>query len=164
MDERFGQSLERFRTVWQRMAVPSQPPETDRMPPGPPPPPEGGEQVRLHLFLERETALLSLYRALSRRTRNGAAGRLLSDTHRHIHRLQVEYFLLTGDSLALPPGREPPAGVLPLLRRAYLSEGELAQQYEAAGTGPLQELYRGRVKTANAHRDILRGMIARALG
>ena len=164
MDEQFGQSLERFRTVWQRVAVPSQPPETDRMPPGPPPFPTGGEQVRLRLFLERETELLSLYRALSRRTKNGAAGRLLSDTQRHLRRLQMEYFLLTGDTLAPPPGREAPAGVLPLLRRAYLSEGDLAQQYEAAGTGPLQELYRGRVKTANAHRETLRGMIAKVLG
>ena len=164
MDERFDRSLERFRTVWQRVAVPSQLPETDRMPPGPPPPPEEGEQARLRLFLERETELLSLYRALSRRTGNGAAGRLLSDTQKHLRRLQLEYFLLTGDTLAAPSRREPPAGVLPLLRRAYLSEGELAEQYEAAGTGPLQELYLARAKTANVRRETLRGMIARALG
>lgn len=164
MDEQFSHSLERFRSVWQRVAVPPLPPETDRTPPGPPPPPAGGEQTRLRLFLERETELLSLYRALSRRTKNSAAGRLFSDTQRHLRRLQMEYFLLSGDSLALPPGREPPAGVLPLLRRAYLSEGDLAEQYEAAGTGPLRELYLGRVKSAHSHRETLRAMIARALG
>ena len=164
MDERFGQSLERFSAVWQRVAAPSQPPETDWMPPGPPPLPAGGEQARLQMFLERETELLSLYRALSRRTGNGAARQLFSDTQKHLRRLQVEYFLLTGDTFAPPPGRDPPAGILPLLRRAYLLEGELSGQYEAAGTGPLQELYQCRVKTANAHREILRGMIAKALG
>ena len=163
MDERFDQSLERFRSVWQRVAVPSQPPETNRMLPPAPPPPEEGEQARLHLFLERETELLSLYRALSRRTGNSAAGRLFSDTQKHLRRLQTEYFLLTGDTLA-PPGQKSPAGVLPLLRRAYLSEGELAEQYEAVDTSPLRELYQGRAETARSHRETLRRMIARALG
>ena len=164
MDEQLGRSLERFRSVWQRVAPSPEAQMPDRTPPGPPPLPAGGEQARLQLFLERETELLGLYRALSRRTRNGAVGRLFSDTQRHLRGLQMEYFLLTGDSFAPPPGREPPAGVLPLLRRAYLSEGELAEQYEAAGTGPLRELYLGRVKTARFHREALRGMIARALG
>lgn len=164
MDERFDQSMERFRSVWQRVSMPSQPPETDQTPPEFLPSHMGGEQTRLQLFLERETELLSLYRALSRRTGNGAAGRLFSDTQKHLRRLQMEYFLLTGDTLGLPPGREPPAGILPLLRRAYLLEGELSEQYEAAGTGPLQELYLARAKTANARRGTLRGMIARALG
>ena len=158
MDKQFSQSMERFRSVWQRVALPLQPQETEM------PPPAGGEQARLQLFLERETELLSLYRALSRRTGNGAAGRLLSDTQKHLRRLQLEYFLLTGDTLAPLPGREPPAGILPLLRRAYLFEGELAEQYEAAANGPLQKLYLYRAKAAYAHRESLRGIIARALG
>ena len=160
MDEQFSHSLERFASVWQRVAPPPELPEMPELPPLP----VGGGQARIALFLERETELLSLYRALSRRTKNGAAGRLLSDTQKYLRRLQVEHFLLTGDSFALPPGREAPAGVLPLLRRAYLLEGELAEQYEAAANGPLRELYRGRVKTANAHRETLRGMIAKVLG
>ena len=164
MDEQFGRSLERFRSVWQRVAVSPQPPEPNRTLPGSAPPPAGGEQARIALFLKRETELLSLYHALSRRSRNSAAGRLLSDTQKHLRRLQLEYFLLTGDSLAPPPGPDPPAGVLPLLREAYLLEGDLAEQYEAAGTGPLRELYLGRAKAANSHREALRGIIARALG
>lgn len=157
MDERFAPGLERFGPVWQRVTSPSRPPE-------PPPSPAGGGQARIRLFLERETELLTLYRALSRRTRNAMAGRLLSDTQKHLRRLQTEYFLLTGDSFAPPPGREPPPGILPLLRRAYLMEGELAEQYEAAGTDPLRELYRDRAKTARSRQGTLRGMIARALG
>ena len=165
MDEQLTHSLERFRSVWQRVAPSPDPVEADRTPPGPPPPPPTeGEQTRLQLFLERETELLSLYRALSRRTRNSMAGRLLSDTQRHLRRLQLEYFLLTGDSFAPLSRREPPAGVLPLLRGAYLSEGDLAEQYEAVTNTPLRELYLGRVKTANAHRETLRGMIAKVLG
>lgn len=164
MDEGINQSLERFRSVWQRVAVPSQPPETEQTLPPVSPSPGEGEQARLRLFLERETELLSLYRALSRRTGNSAAGRLFSDTQKHLRRLQTEYFLLTGDTLAPPPGQKPPAGVLPLLRRAYLSEGELAEQYEAAGTGPLRELYLARAEATRSRRETLRGMIARALG
>ena len=158
MDEQFSQSMERFRSVWQRVAVPSQPRETET------PPPAGDEQTRLRLFLERETELLSLYCALSRYTRNNTAGRMLSDTQRHLRRLQLEYFLLAGDTFALPPGREAPAGVLPLLRRAYLLEEELAEQYEAAANTPLRELYLCRARAARSHRDALRGLIARALG
>ena len=157
MDEQFARSLERFGPVWQRVTASSEPVEP-RASFG------DGEQARLRLFLERETVLLSLYRALLRRTGNGAARRLLSDTQKHLRRLQLEFFLLTGDSLAIPPGREAPAGVLPLLRRAYLFEGELAEQYEAAANGPLQELYLDRAKAARSHREALRGMIARALG
>ena len=164
MDEQFGHSLERFRSVWQRVAVSPDPSAQNWTLPEPPPPPTEGEKTRVQLFLERETELLSLYRALSRRTGNSAAGRLFSDTQKHLRSLQLEYFLLTGDSFAPPPGQEPPAGVLPLLRRAYLSEGELAEQYEAAENSPLRELYRGRVKAARSHQGTLRGMIAKALG
>ena len=164
MDEQFDRSLERFQSVWQRVVVPSPPPEIDWTPLGPPSLPEEGKQARLRLFLERETELLSLYRALSRRTGNSVAGRLFSDTQKHLRRLQVEYFLLTGDSLAPPPGQKPPAGILPLLRGAYLLEGELTEQYEAAANGPLRELYQSRIKTARSHQETLRGMIARALG
>ena len=164
MDEQFNRSLERFRCVWQRVAASPQPPEPDWTPLGALPPPTGGEQPRLQMFLEQETELLYLYRALSRRTGNSAAGRLFSDTQKHLRRLQLEYFLLTGDSLASPSGQKPPPGVLPLLRGAYLLEGDLAGQYEAADAGPLRELYQSRAETARSHRGTLRGMIARALG
>ena len=86
---------------------------------------------RLKKYIEDEQRSMALYTCLARRF-GGRRGEMLramsADEGRHLRAMQMEYYLLTGDSLPTSPAEVSGDG-WELLRKAYAGEGEAAEGY-----------------------------------
>lgn len=148
----------------------------ERAAPAAPEPVTAGEKPvgagELGTFILRAAAAGGMYGFLAGRTGEARTRRALlglcgqeRDTEK---RLQTEYLLLTGDTLALPPSRPGAPYLLRALRDAYEAELKNAAAYEsAAGALPrcaLRELYRELAARERAHAALLRGVIGRSVG
>ena len=163
MDDDILHGLEQFEHVWRRVRAASDSPS-----PPAPPRPDDGEQLRQ--FIEAEAADAAFYSALARRCTGAGRAvltRLCAQERCHLRQLQMEYFLLTGDSCTPPRACPVTGGVISALRMAYLDELEGTEQYlEAAArtaSKPLQALYTQLAKEERQHAAALRGLIGRVL-
>lgn len=164
-DNHIKESLEHFDSVWQRVSAcaSGQTALAEAHSPG-------AETVWLRAFIEAEYTGMTFYNGLARRTRGPSSAALTgmaADSRRRMCLLQLEYFLLTGDSFS-PRGAKPAVnGLLTGLRQAYISEGVKARKYiEAsalAGSADLRELYRANAAEGEKHQRTLRGIIAKAM-
>ena len=88
--------------------------------------------ARLEGYIESEAYSAALYAALATRCGGSRAGMLRAmgeDERRHLKAMQMEYYLLTGDSRC--PGKiRISADTQELLRSAYSGEGDAAEGYE----------------------------------
>lgn len=160
MEEKTVFDLGGFDQVWRRVngGAPSLPPQ-----------PQSTGAATLRSFIERASEAAAFYAALS--ARSGGAmrtlRRLAAEEREHLRRLQVEYFLKSGDTCA--PGRSCPmrGSVLGDLRKAYLGELANAEQFRSAAqtaeTPELAALYRELAEAEAAHAAALRGLIAAAM-
>ena len=127
---------------------------------------------QLRHFMDREASDARFYREMAKACRNGPAKRLFldlaQDERDHLRKLQIEYFLLTGDTYV--PNAHMPAipSLLAALRQAYLDEEESARAYDAAArTEPnsqLAALYAELAESERRHRARVRDQITRILG
>ena len=89
-----------------------------------------------------------------------------ADERRHLSALEMEHFMLTGDSAAAPKSTYPKteSGFLSALRAAALAEAESAAEHEKAAQergGELGAVCAAISKDDAEHARVLRGMIAR---
>jgi hypothetical protein len=161
MDDDILRSLESFERVWKRVSV---------TPEGPPEPPRPDDAALLRQFIEAEAADTAFYAALAKRCTGKGRGvltKLSAQERCHLRRLQMEYFLLTGDSCAPPHSCPAPGGTLSALRMAYLDELAGGEQYlDAAGhtaNANLQALYIELAEDERCHAVLLRELIGQAL-
>lgn len=123
----------------------------------------------LGAFILRAAGAGGMYGALAGKTAAARTRRelleLSSQERDTEKRLQTEYLLLTGDTLALPPSRPGASGLLRALRDSYEAELKNAAAYDAAaGALPaLRELFRKLAARERAHAAVLRGIIARTI-
>ena len=120
MDESVYTGLECFESVWRRVTG-----ETES---------EDGAD-RLRRLIQAESDAAALCSALARRCTGAAAAlsSIAADDARHAALLQLELFLLTGDTFA-PERRVTDAqGVLSALRSGYLAKRQSEREYRALG-------------------------------
>lgn len=163
MNREIRESLKNFDRVWQRVSGADGGAAL--------PPAEGNEADRLRRFVLDASGAGEYYRLMARRTKGGAQKQLLAmaaEERKMLGRLQMEYFLLTGDTLTPKtpgPSRE---GLLSQLRRCYMNEGLVARAAAAAARNCSREtlaaLYRENAGLAAAHQQSLYGLIRRAVG
>lgn len=161
MEERNFFDPDGFERVWQRVSSGA---------PTPPPQPRTCDADALRSFIEGEAASAAYYTALAARS-CGAARRLMqlaADEREHQRRLQVEYFLLAGDTLSPSLSCPVQGGVLDDLRRAYLGELDAADCYRqaaaAADGAALRALYAALAVEETGHAAVLRRLVAAAMG
>lgn len=127
---------------------------------------------QLRPFIDREASDARFYLELARTCRNGAARCQLSDIAReegdHLRKLQIEYFLLTGDTYVPKVSIAAIPSFLAALRKAYLSEERRAMDYDAAAqtaqNSRLAALYTELAAEEQRHQARIRDQITRILG
>lgn len=84
------------------------------------------------------------------------------DERRHLARLQLEYFLLTGDSVTPEPCAPPSGGALSLLRECFLAKKATAAEYASAAKAfpQLRALFDNMSSDELRHAETLRSIIA----
>ena len=120
-------------------------------------------------YIERKRASVASYRALVAQAgfrEREALCRIAADERRHLAALEMEHFMLTGDSAAAPKSTYPKteSGFLSALRAAALAEAESAAEHEKAAQergGELGAVCAAISKDDAEHARVLRGMIAR---
>ncbi|NCB50445.1 MAG: hypothetical protein EOM54_01000 [Clostridia bacterium] len=160
MNEDILEGLRSFDRVWSRVAGE----------PGAPTQVGQADEAALREFIADESRDAAFYSALARRA--GWASRMLrrmaAEESSHKRDLQLEYFLLTGDSHAVPPSCPVVGPVLDSMRLAYANELKGAESYlsaaEATKSERLGELYRLHASDEINHAEVLRSMISRAIG
>lgn len=127
------------------------------------------EEKRLKHFIEGETAKAQLYSALAKNSRSGYKAhffKMRERTYGSLKGLQVELFLMTGDSYSAKTSRAELDGVLSCMRRLYISEevssGELKQAGQAS-SGSLAETYGFCARCAEENMRELKRLIERAM-
>ena len=177
MDEQWKETVEQFSRVWPRIEgagpVPANPGPRPRPPMGPPPPgalpPPERDAETLRRLMELEARAAEQYQAMAGAARGKAADtlrRLSAGCERRIKQLQREFFLRTGDSLALPPPRRKKRETLPEgLRRAWSEAGQLEQAYSdaafAAADAGLRDFYGDKAMESRADRRTLHALAGR---
>lgn len=132
-------------------------------------PPARDESAALRSFMEDEARDGAVYAALSRRAARAAQtlSRMAADERRHLWELQVEYFLLTGDSYVPAPSCPAPGETLSALRRAREGEIAGAAAYRTAAAAAedktLRDLYEQHAGDEETHAAELRELISRAM-
>ncbi|MEG1789631.1 MAG: ferritin family protein [Oscillospiraceae bacterium] len=160
MDGDMMRGLENFDRVWSRVTGEAcrtaEPPVHDDIP-------------TLREFINDEARDAGYYALLSRRM-PGAARTLMCisrDERVHLRELQVEYFLLCGDSSPTCESCPLFCGTLKALRMAYGSECAGAAAYlkaaEETGSECLRALYREHAADETRHAEILRELISRVM-
>ena len=146
MDESVYKGLEGFEAVWRRVTGAAEP---------------GGDAARLRGLIQAEADAAAFYLALARRC--AGAARVLhsiaADDARHRRLLQLEYFLLTGDTFA-PVRRSPDADSgLRSLREGYILKQQSERTYRALG-----DKFAALADDEACHARSLRAAIADAFG
>jgi rubrerythrin len=159
MDEETKNRLQNFDRVWSRVNGGAEQPPAQ----------ENGDAEALREFIADESRDEAFYRALAGRA--GAAARTLrciaADERGHRRDLQMEYFMLTGDTYAAEPSCPVAGPVLDAMRSACANELKGAENYLAAAGATkserLGELYRLHASDEKTHAEALRSLIYRAL-
>jgi rubrerythrin len=160
MDEGMITGLQNFDRVWSRVTGAAEAPTA---------PPDDDAEV-LRGFIAGEAHDAAYYSSLARRTRSASRtlATMAADERGHKRDLQVEYFLLTGDSYTVEPSCPAVSTILNSMRTAYINELEGARGYlaaaEATKSDRLRELYRLNASDEAEHAEALRNMISRAIG
>lgn len=155
MEEVLNNKLESFERVWQRVV-------------------SGGSDCKapkdtLRELMDAERASNEFYIALSRLCSNpfrSTISKIAADEAQHLRELQLEYYLLVGDSYAPPESCPRLDGVLSALRIAYFAEKKASAEYLAAAECDQSErsaLYRRIAGEELCHAETLRKMIERAI-
>ena len=129
------------------------------------------ELDRLCEMMDNELASEQFYRQLAPKFSKQPAHRLLQaaqDEARHLRALQMEYFLLTGDSYSPSAENAEIPGCLSALRSGYHAErtaydGYMAAAQETASTA-LAAVFIDNAADEARHAQMLREMIGKALG
>lgn len=151
--------LQNFDRVWRRVTGEAEAPEAQ----------DNGDVETLREFIADESRDEAFYLALAKRA--GRASRMLrgiaADERGHKRALQMEYFMLTGDSCAVAPSCPVVDPVLDAMRRAYGNELKGAKNYLAAAdetkSERLGEIYRRHASDEKSHAEALRSLIFTAL-
>ena len=167
MNEDIMAGLANFDEVWSRVGSPMPEYAVGASCPLPAAGAGEDEKARLERFMQGEAADGDLYGRLAKCV-SGKARELLmraaSDEKRHLKKLQLEYFLLTGNSYAANFSPNPVNGVLTALRNAYLDEKAGAAEYRAASANvegaELRELYALLAEDEARHAEYMRHILA----
>lgn len=157
MDGEMNSQFRGFEDVWSRVT-------------GEKPLRGGGDAETLRRLMDGEAEDAARYDELARRSRVAARElrEMSADEREHFRHLQVEYYLLTGDSYLPPESCPLIKGVLGAMRAAYVGELKGAEEYmKAAGETErpeLRELYEAHAGDERGHAATLRRIITRALG
>ena len=158
MREDFGAGLQNFEAVWERVRFGEsfgERKDTD---------------AKLRHFIEDETDKGGLYEALAQQSRGRTRGmfsKMRESVASDIKMLELELFLISGDSFApriLKPAFD---GFLLVMRGLYISEGDLTRELQAAGEeegGTLRDTYLKAAQGASDRRDCLRRLLSRVMG
>lgn len=170
MDQDIYKALRAFNSVWQRVgggsgdassSCAAEPERTD----GP-----DGDARQLREFMDAEYMSASFYTALASRVSGRQRALLLQaacDEKKHLRRLQLEYYLLTGETWSAPRYENDRSGVLSQLRTAYLTEMKTADGYRSAArqteNAELAALWTEIASDEDRHAAAARQMTAAAL-
>ena len=136
---------------------------------GAPASPAADERDRLRGFMSDERRDSQFYSALARRVRfaRAALEGLAAEENGHFDDLQVEYYLLDGDTFSPPESCPAPRGALSALRDAYNAELRGADAYSRAAADSsseqLSRIYERHALDEQRHAVCLRGIIERWL-
>ena len=126
--------------------------------------------ARLEKYIADEAFTKQMYGALARRCGGSMAAALRSisaDEDRHLKAMQMEYYLLTGDSVCTEK-HEHGGEFAELLRLAYSGEGGAAEEYgreaEMHGEESLRKLFLAQSADESRHRAMIRKMLKDMLG
>ena len=160
MKEELDKSMKKFDEVWQRVAA-REPAQTLT--------PEQ-EQVRLGLFIAGARARVAAYETCTKMAKGADAAALKSlaeETRGLVRSLQLEHYLLVGDTYprkAAPLGRK---GGLAGLRALYLAEEQACADYLQAAAlcsrGTLRQVYVSQAEACSRRTAALRKIMAHAI-
>ena len=160
MDQDIRYGMEHFDRVWSRVTDTETPPAASGW----------DEQAALRGFMDDEARDRAFYTALAGRCPAGgnALRCMAADERGHLRELQVEYFLLTGESYAPPESCPVVNGTLSAMRKAHAGETAGSEEYRrAASRTPsprLRALYESHAADEAMHAEKLRALILRAMG
>ncbi len=126
--------------------------------------------ARLEGYIKSEVYTHAMYKALAERCRGSmvqAFKAMSADELRHLKAMQMEYYLLCGDSC---PEEKPtfPESVHELLRLAYSGEGESADSYadeaRRCSDKKLRKLYMAQSTDETRHRAMVKKMLENMMG
>lgn len=127
--------------------------------------------ARLEEYIVSEKYTHALYKSLANRCRGSMASALRSmsaDEGRHLKAMQMEYYLLTGDSCAMGDRPDTSGELHELLRRAYEGEGGAAEDYATearrCSDKALRELYLAQSADETRHRAMVKRMLGNMTG
>jgi len=126
--------------------------------------------ARLEKYIDDENYSMCLYAALARRCGGNMAATLRAmseDESRHLRAMQMEYYLLTGDSRHCPKA-DTEGDMSELMRSAYAGEWSAAVGYEREAEmqmdGALREVFRAQSADELRHRANVKKMLGGMLG
>lgn len=122
-----------------------------------------------YIATERYTHAMYLRLAgLCKGEMSAALRRISADEWRHLKAMQMEYYLLTGDTCPERERIDTSGEMLELLRRAYSGEWEAADGYadeaERCADEKLRELYLAQSADEKRHRCMVKAMAERITG
>ena len=128
-----------------------------------------GDAPELERFVRESTRASRGYRRMAQQagtTGGRALGGIAADKARQAKRLGAAYFLITGQSAALPPEPVQRPSPLPLaLRQRFQAEQTLACAYRAAAEQTqdscLKELYKELAEECDTHAQVIRSVLER---
>lgn len=157
MEENKTPDLRNFTQVWQRVTAPDDGAAQHTQ-----------ERARLGAFMAREHQRRQHYAYLAA----GGGGsqtlrRMAAAAGERLRLLQLEHYLLCGDSCPLPPAEEKLPRGLSGLRRLYWDEEQSQRDYltaAATSTGTCQALYARLAEDCRLRAKQLRELMGKALG
>lgn len=158
MHEDMYKGLENFDGVWARVTGSS--PETC---------PARDERETLRDFIGDETRDAAFYTALAKKSRwaSRTLESMSADERRHARSLQIEYYLMTGESFIPPPSCPLVESVPEALRSAHKGELSGAEAYAAAAdvtaSPSLRELYLSNAADERRHAEMVKCLISRLI-
>lgn len=155
-------SLDGFEQVWERVSGKAPCADGQAVP-------QNDEAQMLCQRIEAAAAAAAGYELLMRRC--GALASKLSplraQEREHVRSMQLEYFLLTGESCPCSTRAALPTGQLAALRSLYLAVQERQRAYQQAERStrqePLRTLYASLADSAGEHAAVLRRLIGASM-
>ncbi len=139
MNEEWKQTLQSLERVWPRVSGGPPPPpgrpHAPPPPPGPPPPGPGPEMQTAQLLaplIRMEAEALTQFQGAASAARGRpvqALRKMAAESRELLRHLQSEYYLNTGDTLALPRERFRSRGLQEDLRQAWQEAGRAERAY-----------------------------------
>ena len=120
----------------------------------------------LENFIDRKMRAIAFYKVLIGRCgkREGQTlCRILADERRHLRQLQLQYFMLTGDSMPLAQPKQSPMGLLSACREASLAEAEACRMFRrgAEDWAHTRELFLAIAEDEERHSQLMAEAVAR---